>query len=539
MVAAYARNVHQKLSEANAMSSNAPAPNAPLKPTPSVDAPRTEKPAETHIAPRIRLRYPSSFLALLLAGFIIVSLPPVLGLLSSAFSIDRLLGMSQRALYNATQAKENARKLVSISETLRRSSLSYAISPASQDIDNYKLAREEFREALRQLNKLPISKTMLQNAEDVQALEESVFRALDNHDSANKLDLVLKQKLEKDFTEMYKRNQALLQLGDEMIETDSAILRNYAEKSKNQTYWQTAAIVPLAVFLIVVFAYALIRPIRELDDAINRLGQGKLARRIQVSGPRDIRQLGEQLDWLRQRLISLEDQKTRFFQHVSHELKTPLTALREGSDLLSDEVVGQLTAEQREVTKILKENSVTLERLIQDLLTYSQSQSAERIAQKTALEIKPLQLKDLIDEVVDTQKIAIVAKGLLLKRECEKTSMLGDAAKLKVVIDNLLSNAVKYSPTGGTILIRLGKRNDNAIIEVIDDGPGIPPEEREKIFDPFYRSKTAIATGTKGTGLGLAIVRDYVEMHQGTVSSIAAAGARFRVVLPKQLRTEA
>lgn len=521
------------------MSSNAPAPNAPLKPTPSVDAPRTEKPAETHIAPRIRLRYPSSFLALLLAGFIIVSLPPVLGLLSSAFSIDRLLGMSQRALYNATQAKENARKLVSISETLRRSSLSYAISPASQDIDNYKLAREEFREALRQLNKLPISKTMLQNAEDVQALEESVFRALDNHDSANKLDLVLKQKLEKDFTEMYKRNQALLQLGDEMIETDSAILRNYAEKSKNQTYWQTAAIVPLAVFLIVVFAYALIRPIRELDDAINRLGQGKLARRIQVSGPRDIRQLGEQLDWLRQRLISLEDQKTRFFQHVSHELKTPLTALREGSDLLSDEVVGQLTAEQREVTKILKENSVTLERLIQDLLTYSQSQSAERIAQKTALEIKPLQLKDLIDEVVDTQKIAIVAKGLLLKRECEKTSMLGDAAKLKVVIDNLLSNAVKYSPTGGTILIRLGKRNDNAIIEVIDDGPGIPPEEREKIFDPFYRSKTAIATGTKGTGLGLAIVRDYVEMHQGTVSSIAAAGARFRVVLPKQLRTEA
>lgn len=539
MVAAYARNVQQKPSEANAMSSNAPAPNAPLKQTPLADAPRAEKPAEVVDAPRIRLRYPSSFLALLLAGFIIVSLPPVLGLLSSAFSIDRLLGMSQRALYNATQAKENARKLVSISETLRRSSLSYAISPASQDIDNYKLAREEFREALRQLNKLPISKTMQQNADDVQALEESVFTALENHDSANKLDVVLKQKLEKDFAEMFKRNQTLLQLGDEMIETDSAILRNYAEKSKNQTYWQTAAIVPLAVFLIVVFAYALIRPIRELDDAINRLGQGKLARRIQVSGPRDIRQLGEQLDWLRQRLISLEDQKTRFFQHVSHELKTPLTALREGSDLLSDEVVGQLTAEQREVTKILKENSVTLERLIQDLLTYSQSQSAERIAQKTALEIKPLQLKDLIDEVVDTQKIAIVAKGLLLKRECEKTSVLGDAAKLKVVIDNLLSNAVKYSPAGGTILIRLGKRNDNAIIEVIDDGPGIPPEEREKIFDPFYRSKTAIATGTKGTGLGLAIVRDYVEMHQGTVSSIAAAGARFRVVLPKQLRTEA
>jgi two-component system, NtrC family, sensor histidine kinase GlrK len=522
------------------MSSNAPAPNADLQQPPAANAPRADRPAETPDAARIRLRYPSSFLALLLAGFIIVSLPPVLGLISSAFSIDRLLGMSQRALYNATQAKENARKLISISETLRRSSLSYSISPAPQDIDNYKLAREEFREALRQLNKLPISKTMQQTAEAVQALEESAFAALENHDSVNKFDAVLKRKLEKIFDEeMYKRNQTLLQLGDEMIASDSAVLSNYAEKSKNQTYWQTAAIVPLAVFLIVVFAYALIRPIRELDDAINRLGQGKLARRIQVSGPRDIRQLGGQLDWLRQRLITLEDQKTRFFQHVSHELKTPLTALREGSDLLSDEVVGPLTAEQREVTKILKENSITLERLIQDLLTYSQSQSAERIAQKTALEIKPLQLRDLIDEVVDTQKIAIVAKAITLRRECEKTSVLGDAAKLRVVIDNLLSNAVKYAPMGGTILIRLGKRNDNAIIEVIDDGPGIPPEEREKIFDPFYRSKTAIATGTKGTGLGLAIVRDYVEMHQGTVTSIAAAGARFRVVLPKQLRAEA
>jgi two-component system, NtrC family, sensor histidine kinase GlrK len=140
--------------------------------------------------------------------------------------------------------------------------------------------------------------------------------------------------------------------------------------------------------------------------------------------------------------------------------------------------------------------------------------------------------------VVETQKIAIVAKGLSLKRECEKTSVMGDAAKLKVVIDNLLSNAVKYSPNGGAILIRLGKRNENAIMEVIDEGPGIPAEEREKIFDPFYRSKSAIAAGTKGTGLGLAIVRDYVEMHQGTVTSIAAPGARFRVVLPRQLRTE-
>ena len=182
----------------------------------------------------------------------------------------------------------------------------------------------------------------------------------------------------------------------------------------------------------------------------------------------------------------------------------------------------------------MKQNSITLEKLIQDLLTYSQSQSAERIAQKTALDLKPLQLKDLIDEVVDAQKMPAIAKSLTIHRECDKTSMMGDAAKLRVVIDNLLSNAIKYSPIGGTILIRLGKRDETAILEVLDDGPGISSEDREKIFDPFYRSKTALQTGTKGTGLGLAIVRDYVEMHHGTVASIASTGARFRIMLPKQ-----
>ena len=110
----------------------------------------------------------------------------------------------------------------------------------------------------------------------------------------------------------------------------------------------------------------------------------------------------------------------------------------------------------------------------------------------------------------------------------------GDAEKLRVVIDNLLSNAIKYSPVGGTIVLRLSKHKEHAVIEVIDCGPGIAPEDRDRIFDPFYRGKHAATSAVKGTGLGLAIVRDYVEMHQGTVKAIAAAGAHIRVVLPKQ-----
>ena len=83
------------------------------------------------------------------------------------------------------------------------------------------------------------------------------------------------------------------------------------------------------------------------------------------------------------------------------------------------------------------------------------------------------------------------------------------------------------------IVLRLGRHKEHAVIEVIDSGPGIAVEDRDRIFDPFYRGKNAAISGVKGTGLGLAIVRDYVELHHGSVKAIAAAGAHFRVILPK------
>jgi two-component system sensor histidine kinase GlrK len=347
----------------------------------------------------------------------------------------------------------------------------------------------------------------------------------------------LAKSLERDFAELARRTQSLNTLASRSIDQEVDALRTSAAKSRNQVLWQMLAMIPAALLMIAGFTYMLVRPIRDLEGAINRLGEGKLAKRIRVSGPRDIEKLGEQLDWLRQRLISLEDQKTRFFQHVSHELKTPLTALREGSDLLGDEIAGRLNDEQRDIARILKQNSLTMERLIQDLLTYSQTQSADRLDRKVAFESRPLQLKNLLDEVINAQKIALVAKALNVNLDFEAVSCHGDAEKLRVVIDNLLSNAIKYSPPGGTIILKLHKDKDTAAIDVIDNGPGIAEEDLERIFEPFYRGKGAAASAAKGTGLGLAIVRDYVEMHRGTVTALAGTGAHFRVILPKSSRT--
>ena len=480
--------------------------------------------------PLMELRYPRSFLALLLVGFGIVALPLIAGLVSNAFSIERLSEQSQRAVFNATVATQNARQLSTVALAMERSARVYAVSGDRDSIATYLQSREGFRKLLADFVAQPLGPEMQTAANVVQQKETRIFTLLTEKPPSPEMG----KQFERDFAELGSRTQALNTLANRLIDQEVDALKAFAAKSRSQVIWQLLAMIPSALLMIAGFTYLLTRPIRDLGSAIHRLGEGKLAKRIRVSGPHDIEMLGKQLDWLRQRLISLEDQKTRFFQHVSHELKTPLTALREGSDLLCDEVVGKLNDEQREVAGILKQNSLTLEKLIQDLLTYSQTQSSDRLGRKTALDIKSLQLRDLIDQVINAQRLAIVAKSITVKRECEKISFQGDAEKLRVVIDNLLSNAIKYSPVGGNIILRLGWNTEHAVIEVIDSGPGIAPEDRDRIFDPFYRGKHAATDAVKGTGLGLAIARDYVEMHQGTVEVIAAVGAHLRVILPKQ-----
>src|SRR6185295_2348081 len=173
------------------------------------------------------------------------------------------------------------------------------------------------------------------------------------------------------------------------------------------------------------FTYLLARPITQVSAGIQGLGDGDFAKPIQIEGPGDMVRLGEQLDWLRERLLTLEAQKTRFLQHVSHELKTPLTALREGSDLLSSGVVGNLNAEQREIARILQENSIELRKLIEGLLNYSAVH-----ATASYLDARIVPLRDVVKRVVNDRKLAIVSKGIRLDLNCENVSAYCDEEKI-------------------------------------------------------------------------------------------------------------
>ncbi|MBL8518863.1 MAG: HAMP domain-containing protein [Betaproteobacteria bacterium] len=476
----------------------------------------------------MKLRYPKSFLSLLLVGFLIVALPLILGLLSNAWSIGRLSEQSQKAVYNAAQATQTGRALAVSVTAMERYARQYAIFNDNAFLDGYRNARNQFLQVVEQFRAREL------NAEQRTALDEIIQheRRLNAGVSATAPSADMAHQLGTDFAALSEKVTALNTLLLALIDQEVESLKDYAARSRTQVIWQLLAMVPSALLLIAGFIWLLSTPIRDLDRAIRRLGEGRLNRRIKVSGPADIAHLGEQLDWLRRRLIDLEEQKTRFMQHVSHELKTPLTALCEGSDLLSDEVLGQLTPEQKEVAGILKQNSLTLERLIQDLLHHSAAQN-----HRATLDIKSLSLREVIEQVAAAQKIALVAKELVVDIQGEDVVIPGDPEKVRVFMDNLLSNAIKYSPFNGVIRVRLSKEARHAVIEVMDQGPGVPAEDADRIFEPFFRGKGAATA--KGTGLGLAIVRDYVALHKGTVSLLSGMGAatgqgaHFRIVLPR------
>ena len=293
--------------------------------------------------------------------------------------------------------------------------------------------------------------------------------------------------------------------------------------------WAVMALVPAFIALAVIFVFFVVRPLRAIDRAISDLGRGTFSRSITISGPADLAALGRQLEWLRTRLLEIAVERNRFLRHMSHELKTPLANIREGTDLLLDGAVGPLDENQREVAAILRENALRLQRLIENLLSYSAWQS-----KSSTVDRSQFRLSSLVGTVVDSQRLALAARDLTLDLQVADVNLVGDRAKLKLVLDNLLSNALKFTPRGGTIHLHAYPDDSTTIIDLADSGPGIPHEEREKVFEAFYSGPTPHGGPLKGTGIGLSVVREFVQAHGGTIEIIDGEfpGAHLRIRLP-------
>ncbi|MCW5626711.1 MAG: HAMP domain-containing histidine kinase, partial [Burkholderiales bacterium] len=338
-----------------------------------------------------------------------------------------------------------------------------------------------------------------------------------------------------EFGNLDAQAQALDDLGAVVMEREVASVQAMAESVQRFVFWQLVALVPVALLLVVGSIILISRPIAQIDAAIRRLGEGDFQAPVEVQGPRDLQRLGQQLDWMRQRLIDLEAQKTGFMRHMSHELKTPLASLREGTDLLDEQVVGQLSPGQREVAAILKQSTQRLQRLIEDLLAYHSAQF-----HGMAVNAVPIPLCEVIARAGQEFRLPMASKGIRFQVECPSIVIRADREKLAAILGNLVSNAVKFSPQGGRVRVKVHTDAMQVVIDVIDDGPGVPDDERTKVFEPFFQGRAPYQGPVKGTGLGLAIVKEFVAAHDGSIEIVdrKRPGAQFRVTLPIQFALE-
>jgi two-component system sensor histidine kinase GlrK len=477
----------------------------------------------------MQIYYPRSFSGLLILGFTLVAVPLIAALINNAISINRLVNRSQQAVYQAVQATQNSRRLAELLTAMERNARQMLILGDRSLLDAYTINRKQFLQVTGELMSLPFDAEQQASLGEIITGERAIHAVLAS--TASKFtDL---HRAVQRFNALGERSRTIIVHGNDMIDREVRSMRTTAVQAQRITFWQMLALMPIVVFLAVGFAILITRPIRQIEAAIRGLGSGQLDKPVSIAGPKDLQFVGERLDWMRRRLLEVDDQKNLFLRQVSHELKTPLTAVREGAELLSDEVVGKLSPAQREVAEILRYQSLKLQKLIEDLLSYSASHY-----QGATLAMTRVDVRQLIGRVADDQKLALHARDLRLNVNAEAISVMGDFEKLRGMLDNLLSNAIKFSPQGGTIEVCARQRDGQLDLTVSDQGPGIAAHDRAYVFEPFFQGRAAANGLVKGTGIGLSIVKDHAQAHGGSVAiedgndNGDSPGARLRVRLP-------
>src|SRR2546427_183630 len=472
-----------------------------------------------------RLPYPRSFLGLLLTGFTLVMLPLVGSLAYSAWNTERLAGQSRTAVFNASEAARASRSLVDRIGSIERLAQQIALLDDPELGADYARVHRSFRQLADEIAQLPLDATQSAALAATVAQEQSLYSRLTESPRAQLAAGEITEHVDR----LSDSAREVLAISNLLVDREVERLRFNAEHVQRSLILLVIFSTAVALTIALALTRHIPRPNAEIDAAIRQLGGADFSRPIAVRGPEDLRYLGRRLDWLRRRLDEFETQKNRFLRHVSHELQTPLTALRQRAELLHDQVAGPLVPPQRRVVGIMRDNSIKLQRLIEELLDYQRALHAA-----ASLEVKPVLLDALVADAARPHQLAAQSKGLRLTIEAQNATLEADPEKLRSIVDNLISNAVKFTPPGGTISVKARALAGEAVIEVMDSGPGVAPEERESILNLFFRGRTKADTGVKGSGLGLAIARQLVEAHGGQIAVVGGAGGHFRVTLPRR-----
>lgn len=471
---------------------------------------------------------PRSFLNLVTSGLIIVSLPLIVGLYTTRSHLDKLVSQSVGLVEHSVAATRDAQNLSEYTRNQERNIRLFDIVGERRYLEEAAVWHEHINDLLQRLQKLPVDQDFQNLLIQFQAHEETILTSLK---LAHRGPQAKEQNITKVFTifsKLDKRAMVINSTIDEYVDSELTRLKDSKRSAQRTLVWQTLSFIILTVIMILVLAFIISQPIRQIDQGIDRLGKGDFSTPVLITGPKDLEALGKKLNWLRRRLANLEREKAKFIAHISHDLKTPLASIMEGSGLLQEELIGSLNKQQLAVTEILTKNSIKLQKLIENILNFNMAKAGGKPKGQSLLALKPI-----IEKVASEQTTKMLAKNITLDLHLEEAEILGNKEQIATLFDNLFSNAIKFSSPEGVVCCNLRQTPTEVKCVVSNTGSSIPMEEQDKIFTPFYQVKKDEQSHTQGSGLGLAIVKEYVSQHNGTATVLnRKSGAHFMITFP-------
>lgn len=438
-------------------------------------------------------------------GFTSVILPLVLTLLYGSQKLHQLAEQSAASISSVAGTVANDRQLSASLNVLQRTASQYIVLEEKELLDRVYRQQQQINSILKQykqqasaqaVNRLShslqqeVNKTMLQ----ITALEKPT---LDD--------------LQQSFKAMNKLSNELGDESEAFIQFQVAQVQSGANTTQ-KVLLNSVFIIPVTIVIAVLFSLMILKPLQSLQRKIQRLEKGRFGDEIRFSGATEVQAIAKALEKMRQRLHTLEQQKSSFIRHISHELKTPLAAIREGTELLYDNSIGTLNEGQHEVTEIMRSNVNRLQTLIEGLLDFNIVLDSTSL-----LSASPVNIAELVQECLIARKLELNSKHIETVLNVDEITLTTNSKQLSVIIDNVLSNAIKYSPENGKIFIDVFKEEQQLVCTIADQGPGITPSAIEKVFDAFYQGAPPEHTPIKSSGLGLTIVKELLKRLNGTI----------------------
>ncbi|HQI80011.1 MAG TPA: HAMP domain-containing sensor histidine kinase [Deltaproteobacteria bacterium] len=298
-----------------------------------------------------------------------------------------------------------------------------------------------------------------------------------------------------------------------------AYLKDLGDEIMAWTWWALAVGLSIGLIVPVLIYMSVTRDLKRIRGGIRHVAEGDFAYRINLESTDELGMLAEAFNNMALRLKELDDMKSEFVSVVSHELKTPLTSMKEAASLLLEGLAGALTDKQRRLVEIMAQGIRRLLNTVSELLDMSRIEGGLVVLNREAHDMNAV-VSSFISEIKPVADAGNI--GIAVKYAPESCMVMVDRNKILQVLTNLTHNAIKYSPEGAMVEIRVRNTDGNIITEVEDHGKGIPEEDLPRIFEKFYQAR--YTRGHGGIGLGLAISRGIVDAHGGKMYAHSQVG---------------